>query len=110
MPEDTVRREAEEETGFRPTALMPIARVFTSPGYTTEQMYLYYAAVTDSDKVSAGGGMEEESEYIDIIEESVDYWFDQMDEGRIYDAKTLIALQWMALNSEEEEYEVEGEM
>ncbi len=99
-PEEAARREADEETGYRPMAMMPVARFFTSPGYTTEQMYLYYAAVTDADRVSKGGGMEDEQEYIQVTEQPVDYWFEMLEKNEIHDAKTLIALQWLAMSTE----------
>lgn len=63
-------REAEEECGYRirPENIRLTASFFVSPGYTSERFFLYHATVTNADKVSAGGGLEQENEYLEVIE------------------------------------------
>ncbi len=93
-PEQAALRECEEEIGYRvqPGKLTHIASSFASPGYSSELLHLYYAEVSDSDKVSAGGGLEEEHEEIEIVEVSkADFITGAAD---MNDAKTLITALW----------------
>jgi ADP-ribose pyrophosphatase len=42
-PEQTARRELEEETGYRAAAMTPLCDFYTSPGICTERMYGFAA-------------------------------------------------------------------
>jgi ADP-ribose pyrophosphatase len=67
---------------------------YASPGTTTERVYLYYAEVEDHDKRSAGGGVDAEQEFIEVIEMPIAEAIEKMERGEIVDGKTVIALQW----------------
>jgi ADP-ribose pyrophosphatase len=91
------RREAREEADREITHLLPIMRFFTSPGVSTESVTLFCGRV---DSTGAGGvhGLEEEGEDIRVMVLSITDALALLDEGRIVNAKTIIALQWLALN------------
>lgn len=92
-PLETAIREAEEETGYKIKYenIKLLATCFASPGYSSERFFIYYATVINSDKVSKGGGLKSETEYIEIVELPVNEFKNQIKEGRIEDAKTYIA-------------------
>jgi nudix-type nucleoside diphosphatase (YffH/AdpP family) len=94
-PATTMRRELEEEIGFRSTYLQPISTFYVSPGGTSERIILFYAQVNTSQRVSRGGGKAQEGEDIRVIELPVKEAFRRMDSGKIADAKTIIGLQWL---------------
>ncbi|MHC2990119.1 GDP-mannose pyrophosphatase [Pontibacter sp. HJ8] len=89
-PEKTIRKEIKEETGYTVDKLEHIRDIFTLPGACTEKIYLYYAEV--SQKEAAGGGLEEDHEHVKIVSLSLD----EVLQLNLADAKTLIALQWLA--------------
>ncbi len=93
-PEEAVRREIEEEIGFQVKDLTPIGTFYVSPGGSSERISLFYAEVTNRDKISDGGGMAAESEDIQVVEYSLPELWSALDSGQIVDAKTIIALQW----------------
>ena len=99
-PEETAIREAEEECGYKlkPESMRKVAEFFASPGYTSEKFYLYYAEVTNADRISEGGGLEEENEFIEVVEMNKDEFAFMLKNGGIMDAKTLVAgLYWSGL-------------
>jgi len=95
--EEMVRREAREEANCEITDLFPVMRFFTSPGASTESVALFCGRV---DSTNAGGvhGLEEEGEDIRVMVVSVSEALSLLREGKIVNAKTIIALQWLAGN------------
>ena len=96
-PEETIKREIKEETGYSITAVKKVYEAYTSAGSLTEMLYLYIAEYDEGQKVSKGGGLEEEGEEIKIVEMNFDQALALMDQGEIKDAKTLILLQYIRL-------------
>ena len=94
-PQSETRREILEETGYRAGDLEFVADFFLSPGGSSERLFLYCAAIDLQDRQAAGGGLEEEGEDIKTVELSFDEALALLDDGRITDAKTLIALMWL---------------
>src|SRR4051795_543264 len=66
--ESSARRETVEEAGFQLRTLERVARAWAMPGVSTEQMDLFLAEYSEADRVSAGGGAEDEHENIEILE------------------------------------------
>ena len=91
------RREAEEETGHRVGELTHVFDVYTSPGSVTERLVCFAGPCTPADRVSAGGGLADEGEDIEVLELPFDEALAMVDDGRIADAKTIMLLQWAAL-------------
>lgn len=98
-PADTMRRELGEEIGFEPQHLEPIANFYVSPGGSSERVFLFYAEVSEADRVGNGGGLADEGEDIEIVEFTLDELTERLHAGDIIDAKTLIGIQWLLLSS-----------
>ncbi|GAC1355167.1 MAG: NUDIX domain-containing protein [Ktedonobacteraceae bacterium] len=96
QPEDAIRREIHEEIGYEVREqLTHVATFYVSPGATSERIMLYYAEVSNADRVSAGGGKASEHEDIELVELTLPELWKALENGDIVDAKTLIALQWL---------------
>jgi len=96
-PEVAVRREVEEELGVAVGEVQHVFDVFMSPGSVTERLHFYAAPYRPHDRTTAGGGLEEEGEDIEVLELPFDEALAMVDDGRIIDAKTILLLQWAAL-------------
>lgn len=96
-PEETVRKEIREETGYAVGEVTPVMRLYMSPGALTETLYFYVAAYTPAEKVEAGGGKADEGEAIELQEIPFSEAMEQVKRGEIVDAKTVILLQYAAL-------------
>lgn len=90
----TAIRETEEEIGYLPDEkdVTLLTSYFTSPGYSSERITLYHAKISDSQKVSAGGGLLTENEFIIIEEYTYDEVTQMLSEGVFQDGKTQMAL------------------
>ena len=99
QPEEVARREAVEEAGLALGALWPITRYFPSPGGSDELVHLFVGQCSSE---GAGGvhGLEEEGEDIRVHVMSLDAALQLVEDGRIDNAASIIALQWLALNRE----------
>jgi nudix-type nucleoside diphosphatase (YffH/AdpP family) len=97
-PENRIRLEAEEETGYRLHDVHKVFEAFTSPGLVTEKLHFFVAEYEPEMKVGAGGGLAEEGEEIEVLELSIDEALAMIADGRIVDAKTIMLLQYAALN------------
>jgi GDP-mannose pyrophosphatase NudK len=97
-PEEAIKRETEEETGYRINDVKKIFESYMSPGSVSEILYFFIAEYTHSMKVHAGGGIEQEQEDIEVLEISFDQAFGMIATGEIRDAKTIMLLQYMKIN------------
>jgi GDP-mannose pyrophosphatase NudK len=98
-PEDAIRRETEEETGYKVTHIQKIFEAYMSPGSVTEILYFFVAEYSKEMKVHEGGGVEHEQENIEVLEMSFDKAWAMMQSGEIKDAKTILLLQYAKLNN-----------
>lgn len=98
-PEECVRRETEEETGYQIKNVQKIFEAYMSPGSVTEILYFFIAAYNKSMKVSEGGGLEKEQENIDVLEMNIQQAMEMIGTGEIKDAKTIMLLQYVKLNN-----------
>src|SRR6476620_10047528 len=98
-PEACIRRETEEETGYKVHDVQKIFEAYMSPGSVTEILYFFVAQYTPMMKVTNGGGMEHEEENIEVLEMSIDKAMEMMKSGEIRDAKTIMLLQYALLNN-----------
>jgi len=96
-PEACIRRETEEETGYRVSEVRRIFEVYMSPGSVTEILYFFVAEYFHGQRVSEGGGVDEHEE-IDVLEMPFDDAYKMIETGEIRDAKTLILLQYAKIN------------
>lgn len=91
-------REAREETGYKVARATPSFAAFMSPGSVTEKLHGFYAAVTDAERVAEGGGLDDEHEDLEVVELGFAEALELVEAGEIIDAKTIMLLQWAALN------------
>ena len=96
-PEDCIRRETEEETGYKVSDVRKVFEAYMSPGSVTEILYFFIAEYSNDMKVGDGGGVEHEEENIEVLEMSIDEALQMVDSGEIKDAKTIMLLQYVRL-------------
>jgi nudix-type nucleoside diphosphatase (YffH/AdpP family) len=97
-PEARIRAEAEEETGYWLGDITKIFEAFMSPGAVTEKIHFFVAEYDPTMKVGNGGGLASEGEDIEVLELPIDQALEMVGDGRIVDAKTIMLLQYAALN------------
>ena len=97
--EAAARREAFEELGVRLNSLDLVARVWSSPGVSSERVSLFLAPYTAADRIAAGGGLREEHEGITVVERPLTTLAAAADQGRIEDGKLLTLVLALQLRS-----------
>jgi nudix-type nucleoside diphosphatase (YffH/AdpP family) len=97
-PEARIRAEAEEETGYRLGEVRKIFEVFISPGALTERMHFFIAEYDAKMRIGPGGGLVGEGEDIEVLELPIEQALAMVNDGGIVDGKTIILLQYAALN------------
>ena len=98
-PADCVRKETEEETGYKISNVKKVMQTYMSPGSVTEILYLFVGEYDESMKVSEGGGAEDETENIEVLELNFEKAMDMIITGEINDSKTIMLLQYAKLNA-----------
>lgn len=96
-PEDCIRRETEEETGYKVSHVRKVFEAYMSPGSVTEILYFFVAEYTRDMKVHEGGGIAHEQENIEVLELPFQKAVDMIATGEIKDAKTIMLLQYVQL-------------
>jgi len=91
-PEDCIKRETEEETGYRIQEVKKVFEAYMSPGAVTEILYFFTAEYFPEMKVSDGGGLASEHEYIEVLELDFNHAMAMVYNGEIRDAKTIMLL------------------
>jgi len=96
--EDCIRRETEEETGYKVSSVKKIFEAYMSPGSVTEVLYFFVAEYSKSMKVNEGGGVDEHED-IEVMELDFEKAYSQIQTGEIKDGKTIMLLQYAKLNN-----------
>lgn len=102
-PETRIVAEAEEETGYRVQHIEKVMEAFMSPGSVTEKLHFFIAEYADDDRQSKGGGLTDEGEDIEVLEWPLTQALSAIRSGEIMDAKTIMLLQYVAMNIHFEE-------
>jgi len=97
-PITCIRKETEEETGYRIEHVRKVFEAFMSPGSVTERLYFFIGEYLDSDRVSDGGGLENEGEEIEVLELPFEQALAMIESGEIADGKTIMLLQYAKMN------------
>ncbi|WP_047245000.1 GDP-mannose pyrophosphatase NudK [Maribacter thermophilus] len=97
-PEDCIKKEIEEETGYKIENVQRVFETYMSPGSVTEILYLFVGAYEDQMKVGEGGGADHETENIEVMEITFKEALEKVKTGEIRDAKTIILLQYAQIN------------
>lgn len=95
-PEACIKREVMEELGYKIKTAKLLTTFYTSPGASTERVFLFFSEVSINDKIAKGGGNESENEDIQLVKIPISEIISKIPE--IKDAKTILALQWFLLN------------
>nr|WP_299496149.1 GDP-mannose pyrophosphatase NudK [Mucilaginibacter sp.] len=98
-PEDCIKRETEEETGYRVSSVEKVFEAYMSPGSVTEILYFFIAEYSGDIKVNNGGGLFEENENIEVMEIPFFNALQMIKTGEIKDGKTIMLLQYAQINN-----------
>ena len=98
-PEDCIRREITEETGYEIDNVKKIFETYMSPGAVTEILHFFIGEYSADMKVNEGGGLEHEQENIEVLEYTFEDAYNMIEKGEIKDAKTIMLLQYAKINS-----------
>ena len=96
-PEARIRSEVEEETGYRLRDVRKVFECFMSPGSVTERLHFFVGEYDADMRVAEGGGVASEGEEIQVLELPFDEAMAMVESGAIADAKTIMLLQYAAL-------------
>ncbi len=96
--EDCIRRETEEETGYKIKEVKKIFEAYMSPGSVTEILYFFIAEYTKKMKESEGGGVDD-GEDIEVLEYKFDLAVRMIETGEIKDGKTIMLLQYLQIHN-----------
>lgn len=92
-PEDCIRREVEEETGYKIEKVEKVLETYMSPGSVTEILHLFVGEYHAGLKINEGGGVATEGENIEVLEMPFAVALQLIKTGAIKDAKTILLLQ-----------------
>ncbi|WP_046157271.1 NUDIX domain-containing protein [Chromobacterium vaccinii] len=96
--ETCIRRETEEETGYRIDNVRKVFEAFMSPGSVTEKLFFFVGEYHPRDKVGDGGGVEEDGEELEVLELPLQQALAMVDCCDIADGKTIMLLQYAQLH------------
>jgi GDP-mannose pyrophosphatase NudK len=99
QPEVAIRRETEEETGYKLSVIQKVFEAYMSPGSVTEILYFFIAEYSSDMKVHEGGGLAAEDEDIEVLELPIDHAMEMIESGEIKDGKTIMLLQYVRLKN-----------
>ncbi|UGQ47245.1 NUDIX domain-containing protein [Massilia endophytica] len=97
-PEERIRAEVQEETGYRVEQVRKVFEAFMSPGSVTERLHFFVADYDAASRLDEGGGVEEEGEDIEVLELGIERAVAMIQEGAIEDGKTIMLLQYAQLH------------
>lgn len=95
--ENCIKRETEEETGYKISQVKKVFESYMSPGSVTEILYFFVAEYTKEQKVNEGGGVTDEED-IDVLELDFATALEMMENGEIKDGKTIMLLQYAQIH------------
>src|SRR5471032_2308210 len=97
-PEERIKAEVEEETGYRVSEVRKVFEAFMSPGSVTERLYFFVAEYEPGSRAGTGGGIAEEGEDIEVLELPIELAVEMMrsEERRV--GKTIMLLQYAQLH------------
>ncbi|NRR31745.1 NUDIX domain-containing protein [Oxalobacteraceae bacterium] len=97
-PEQRIKAEVEEETGYRVSEVRKVFEAFMSPGSVTERLYFFVGEYEPDSRPGTGGGIAEEGEDIEVLELPFEQALAMMARGEICDGKTIMLLQYAQLH------------
>ena len=97
-PEDCIKKEVEEETGYKVENVQKVFESYMSPGSVTEILHFFIGEYAADMKIGEGGGVEDESENIEVLEMDFIKALELIKTGEIRDSKTIMLLQYAQIN------------
>jgi len=97
-PEERIKAEVEEETGYRVAQVHKVFEAFMSPGSVTEKLYFFIAEYDPASRIGDGGGLQAEGEDIQVLELPLEQALQMVSSGEIADGKTIMLLQYAQLH------------
>lgn len=97
-PITCIKKEAEEETGYKILEPKKVFEIYSTPGAVTEKIHYFIAEYSNDMKISEGGGLENETEEIEVLETDFNKAIEMISTGEICDAKTIILLQYAQIH------------
>ena len=98
-PEQCIKKEVEEETGYRISSVKKVFEAYMSPGSVTEILYFFIAEYAHHMKAGDGGGLAHEQEEIEVLELKFDAALEMIETGEIKDGKTIMLIQNLRLKN-----------
>jgi nudix-type nucleoside diphosphatase (YffH/AdpP family) len=95
--ENCIKRETEEETGYKITQVKKVFEAYMSPGSVTEILHFFVAEYTKEQKVNDGGGIDDEED-IEVMEIDFENAMRMIENGEIRDGKTIMLLQYAKIH------------
>ena len=89
--EEVAQRELEEETGWQAGRLIPLTRIYTTPGFTDEVIYLWLAT-----ELEPGTSKLDRDEFLELVRIPLSTALQWVQEGRIVDGKSVVTLLFAA--------------
>lgn len=90
-PKDCARRELLEETGCHASGVEYLTTIFTTPGFTDEQIHLFMAT-----GVTGGEAKLENDEFVELQPRPLSQALRMIQAGEIQDAKTVVTILYAA--------------
>jgi len=84
-------RELEEETGYRAATMLPLTRVYTTPGFTDEVIHLFVA--TD---LTPGESNLDDDEFVEVERMHFSDVLDAVRDGKIVDGKSVATILYVS--------------
>lgn len=97
-PEERIKAETEEETGYCVHDVRKVFEAYMSPGSVTEKLHFFVAEYDANNQIGDGGGVHSEGEDIEVLELTFDQALTMVEQGEITDGKTIMLLQFAKLN------------
>lgn len=95
--ENCIKRETEEETGYKISHVQKVFEAYMSPGSVTETLYFFVAEYAKEQKVNDGGGVVDEED-IEVLELDFKKALQMIENGEIKDGKTIMLLQYAQIH------------
>lgn len=86
-PQNTALRELKEETGYTASNIEHLMTIYSSPGFSTEKIYLYFA-----NQLVSGESCPDEDEHVEVSEYTIDQLNEMIEQGKIVDGKTITGI------------------
>jgi GDP-mannose pyrophosphatase NudK len=93
--EQRIRKEIEEELGYRIIEVERLFELYVSPASIMEKIFFFTCSYSPAQRISSGGGLKAEGEDIEVVETTLENAVNMVATGEIIDAKTVVLIQYL---------------